>query len=81
MRGLDRLRCRGDADARVAGLDLTVRAGEIVGLFGLLGAGCIEAALAIYGAWPGDSDGEILVDGDESRDRAVPTRRSRSASA
>ena len=27
--------------------------GEIVGLFGLLGAGCIEAALALYGAWPG----------------------------
>ena len=27
--------------------------GEVVGLFGLLGAGCIEAALAIYGAYPG----------------------------
>ena len=37
--------------------------GEIVGLFGLLGAGCIEAALAIYGAWPGRREGAILVDG------------------
>ena len=48
---------------RVAGLDLTVRKGEVVGLFGLLGAGCIEAALAIYGAWPGRREGAILVDG------------------
>ena len=42
---------------RVDDLDLTVRQGEIVGLFGLLGAGSIEAALAIYGAWPGKTRG------------------------
>ena len=39
-----------DTDARrprrVDGLDLAVAKGEIVGLFGLLGAGCGEAALA-----------------------------------
>jgi ABC-type sugar transport system ATPase subunit len=50
--------------ARVLDLDLTVRAGEVVGLFGLLGAGCIEAALAIYGAWRGGVRGEILIDGE-----------------
>jgi ABC-type sugar transport system ATPase subunit len=50
--------------ARVRDLDLTVRAGEVVGLFGLLGAGCIEAALAMYGAWRGGVRGEILIDGE-----------------
>jgi ABC-type sugar transport system ATPase subunit len=50
---------------RVQHLDLTVGKGEIVGLFGLLGAGCIEAPLAIYGAWPGKRLGGISVDGEE----------------
>jgi ABC-type sugar transport system ATPase subunit len=43
---------------------LTVREGEIVGLFGLLGAGSIEAALAIYGAWPGRREGRIEIAGE-----------------
>ena len=47
----------------------------MVGLFGLLGAGCIEAALAIYGAYPGRREGTILIDGSEatidSPDQAV----------
>ena len=29
----------------------------------MLGAGCIEAALAIYGAWLGKSDGQVSIDG------------------
>jgi ABC-type sugar transport system ATPase subunit len=36
---------------------------EIVGLFGLVGAGCIEAALTIYGAWLGPRTGDVLIDG------------------
>ena len=32
---------------RVEGLSFSVRAGETVGLFGLVGAGCSEAALAV----------------------------------
>ena len=61
LRGLSVFDARGRQ--RVAGLDLAVRKGEIVGLFGLLGAGCIEAALAVYGAWTGRREGAILVDG------------------
>ena len=51
---------------RVKGLDLIVRRSEFVGLFGLLGAGCIEAALSIYGAWSGKHEGTVLVDGIEA---------------
>jgi ABC-type sugar transport system ATPase subunit len=50
---------------RVNSLNLIVRKGEVVGLFGLLGAGCAEAALAIYGAWKGRREGTILIDGIE----------------
>ena len=60
---------------RVKALNLVVRKGEVVGLFGLLGAGCTEAALAIFGAWKGKREGTILIDGVEqaisSPDEAV----------
>jgi len=51
------------ARLRVDHVSLQVRHGEILGLFGLLGAGCIEAALALYGAWPGKVGGRIALDG------------------
>src|SRR5262249_23708692 len=46
---------------RVDGALFRVAHGEIVGLFGLLGAGCIETALALYGAWPGRTGGSIAI--------------------
>jgi ABC-type sugar transport system ATPase subunit len=49
---------------KVDGLSLAVAKGEVVGLFGLLGAGCVEAALAIYGAWRGVVEAEIAVLGE-----------------
>ena len=47
---------------RVAGVDLDVRAGEIVGLAGLLGSGRTETARAIFGA-DRPQAGTIRVDG------------------
>ena len=60
------VRARGEARRPlVGGIGLTVARGEILGLFGLLGAGCGEAALAIFGAWDGPVEGRVLVDGRE----------------
>jgi ABC-type sugar transport system ATPase subunit len=50
---------RGDV---LAGVDLDVRAGEVVGVTGLVGAGKSELARAVYGADPID-EGTIRVDG------------------
>ena len=49
------------------------RKGEVVGLFGLLGAGCIEAALAMYGAWPGPRERRDPRRRRASRRSAAPT--------
>lgn len=50
------------SNRRLRHLDLTVRAGEIVGLAGLLGSGRTEAARAIFGMDP-LSVGELKVEG------------------
>lgn len=47
---------------KLQGVNVSVRAGEIVGLAGLLGAGRTEVARAIFGADPIDA-GEIRMDG------------------
>ena len=52
---------------RVSGLSLTVRKGEVLGLYGLLGSGGIEAALAIFGAWHGKWEGKVLINGIERK--------------
>ena len=56
------LRRFGSADGGVHDISLTVRAGEIVGLSGLVGAGRSELARTIFGLTPAD-EGEMLVRG------------------
>jgi ribose transport system ATP-binding protein len=46
-------------------VSLTVRAGEIVGMFGLVGSGRTEVARAIFGAEPATA-GEILIAGEQA---------------
>src|SRR5262249_48393797 len=55
--------CRG---AGVTDINLTVHAGEIVGLSGLVGAGRSEVARTIFGLTPADT-GEILLHGTRVR--------------
>lgn len=49
---------------RFKDIDLTVRRGEIVGLYGLLGAGRSAFATALYGASPTDA-GRVRIEGRE----------------
>ena len=60
------LRGVGSKEGGVSHLDLTVRAGEIVGLSGLVGAGRSELARTVFGLTPAD-EGEILVRGTRVR--------------
>lgn len=50
------------AGRQVQNVSYNVRAGEVVGLYGLIGSGRTESALAIYGMNPLDS-GEVFVHG------------------
>jgi ABC-type sugar transport system ATPase subunit len=68
-RGLTR-RARGAGDGvSIADVNLTVRAGEIVGMAGLVGAGRSEVARAVFGADPADA-GAVLVEGRPVRFRS-----------
>lgn len=52
------------------GIDLTLRAGEIVGLAGLVGSGRSELAQTVFGITPADG-GEIRIDGRPVRIRSA----------
>ncbi len=64
-----RLAVRGGANALLAGIDLEVRAGEIVGIGGLQGAGRTELVRAVFGADP-FTEGTVEVDGRPRRLRS-----------
>lgn len=48
---------------RVDGVSFDVHAGEIVGLFGLVGAGRTEIVRSLFGTWPGSVTGTIAIEG------------------
>jgi ABC-type sugar transport system ATPase subunit len=52
---------------RVDDVSFTLNEGEILGLFGLLGAGCGTVAEALFGAWPGRVSGTIRLNGQSVR--------------
>lgn len=56
------LRALGSTSAGIRNIDLSVRAGEIVGVAGLIGAGRTELAKTIFGLEPPDS-GSVLLRG------------------
>ncbi|WP_232662698.1 sugar ABC transporter ATP-binding protein [Pseudonocardia sp. TRM90224] len=53
-------------DGAFRDVDLAVRAGEIVGLYGLVGSGVAEIASTVYGIRPA-TGGEIRIDGEAVR--------------
>ena len=73
------LRGLGSRAAGVSGVSLQVRAGEIFGLAGLVGAGRTELARALFGLEPVD-EGELLLRGRPVRFSSPAEPRSRRAS-
>jgi ABC-type sugar transport system ATPase subunit len=53
----------------VDGVSFSVRSAEVVGLFGLVGAGRTEVVRALFGTWPGKVTGSVAVDGADYKPR------------
>jgi ribose transport system ATP-binding protein len=51
----------------VRNVDLHVRRGEVLGVFGLMGAGRTELLETLFGLHPADSTGDVFVDGTVAR--------------
>ena len=64
-----RLRVRGGGNARLRGIDFTIRAGEVVGMAGLEGSGRTEVAQALFGVEP-FTEGVVELDGEPVRIRS-----------
>ncbi|MDA8247753.1 MAG: sugar ABC transporter ATP-binding protein [Rhodospirillales bacterium] len=60
--GAEALRLQGVANARLRGIDLTLRRGEILGIAGLVGSGRSALARCIFGVDPA-TEGQMMVDG------------------
>ncbi|HCA85179.1 MAG TPA: sugar ABC transporter ATP-binding protein, partial [Streptomyces sp.] len=60
----------GNEGTSLHGIDLTVRAGEIVGLAGLMGAGRSEVLEAVFGAYGPRIGGRITLNGEPYRPRS-----------
>src|SRR5450830_62188 len=58
---------------RVDNISFKLRKGEILGIAGLVGAGRTELVSAIFGAYPGPSEAEVLLEG-QRLDTATPLK-------
>ncbi len=55
---------------RVDNVSFSLRRGEILGVAGLVGAGRTELAMAIFGCYPGRSEGDVVLEGRKLRVRS-----------
>ena len=67
--GAPELEVKGLCSGFVRDVNFTLHAGEVLGLYGLMGAGCEEILQCIFGAKPIES-GEILVKGEKKEIRS-----------